>query len=88
MPRLGFTRAEAEAEAVRLATEFVAGLPGAASARCIGASADRSRSRSATGKHPVAWSVGFVFHPPGVVMDGGELFVAVDLETKVVTTRG
>jgi hypothetical protein len=29
----------------------------------------------------------FVRHPPEVVMDGGELFVAVDLETKTASIR-
>jgi hypothetical protein len=69
-----------------LATEFVAAMPGAESARCIGASAGLFTPRSASSKHPVVWSVGFVFHPPDVVMDGGELFVSVNLETKTVIT--
>jgi hypothetical protein len=61
-------------------------MPGTESARCIGAFADAFTQRSASSKHPVVWSVGFVFHPPDVVMDGGELFVAVNLETRAATT--
>lgn len=87
MPRLRFTRAGAEIEAIRLATAFVATMPGAGYARCIGAVADPFAPRSTSSKHPLVWSVRFVFHPPGVVMDGGELFVAVNLETRAVTTR-
>jgi hypothetical protein len=29
----------------------------------------------------------FVFHPPEVIMDGGELFVTVDLQAGAVATR-
>lgn len=85
MARLRFTRAEAEAEATRLASEFVAGLPGTSTDRCIGAFPDKTIPRSRASKHPVAWVVVFKTpQPPGVVMDGGELFVKVNLETNSV----
>ncbi len=87
MPRLRFTRAEAEAEATRRATQLVSGIPGAASSRCIGAIPDPLAPRGRSTKHPVSWIVAFVFHPPEVIIDGGELFVAVDLETGAVAIR-
>jgi len=88
MTRLRFTRTEAEAEATRLASELVAVLPGASSVQCVGAYPDTTAPRSHSSKHPVNWSVVFKApQPPGVVMDGGELFVTVNLETKVVAIR-
>ena len=87
MPHLRFTREEAEAEATRQATELVAGLPGASSARCKGAVPNPSAPRSRSTKHPVAWLVAFVFHPPEVIMDGGELWVAVNLGTGAVAIQ-
>jgi hypothetical protein len=88
MTRLRFTRADAEAEATRLALEFVAGLPGCGSDRCVGAFPDTSAPRSRASKHPVAWLV--VFKAPqlaGVVMDGGEMFVSVNLQTNAIAIR-
>jgi hypothetical protein len=87
LPRLRFTLKEAEAEATRLAAEFIAARPGYSSARCKGAVPDRCAPRSRSSKHPLTWLVCFVFHPPEVIMDGGELFVAVNLETGVVTIK-
>jgi hypothetical protein len=83
MPRLRFTREEAEAEATRLATEFVSGMAGAECARCLGAFPDRMMPKTSSSKHPVVWVVAFVFHPPDVIVDGGEIFVTVNLQTKV-----
>jgi hypothetical protein len=82
LPRLRFTLADAEAEATRLATEFVTRLPHSASARHVRTVPDGTAPQSSSSKHPVAWCVMFVYHPLEVVMDGGELFVAVNLETK------
>ena len=88
LARLRFTRADAEAEATRRATEFVAGLADSASYRCVRAYPDSSAAKSNSSKHPVAWIVVFVsVQPPGVVMDGGELFVVVNLEARVVAIR-
>jgi hypothetical protein len=87
MPRLRFTREEAEAEATRLATEYVRGLPGAESMRCVRAHPDSMAPKSRTSKHPVVWKVVFVFHDSTVLMDGGELFVSVDLETEAVSLK-
>jgi len=87
LPRLRYTRAQAEAEAILLATEFVSGLPGAVSGRCTGAHPDRMAPMSGSTKHPVVWVVIFAFHPPEVLMDGGELSLTVNLETKIVSIR-
>jgi len=87
--RLRFTRDEAECEAKRLATEFVAGLSNANGAQCRSVSPDGWAPKRRSSKHPVAWVVVFVFPPsdPHVVQDGGELFISVDLESKAVSTR-
>ena len=85
MTLLRFTRAEAEAEAIRLAEAFVVGLPGCASLQCVGALPDWTMPGSHASKHPVAWLV--VFLSPGATMNGGELFVAVNLETNAVAIR-
>ncbi len=87
MPRLRFTREEAEAEATRLATEFVAGLPGDEPSRCTGAIPDPFATQSRSTKHPVSWIVRFVFHPPELIQDGGDLLITVHLETGAVTIR-
>jgi hypothetical protein len=88
MARLRFTREEAEAEAMRRASEFVSVLPGASTDQCVGAYPDTTAMRSRSSKHPVAWLVVFKTPlPPGVVMDSGELFVTVNLETNVVAIR-
>jgi len=87
MPRLRFSREEAEAEARRLATEFVSCLPGVERLQCRSAMPDGLEPKSSASKHPVAWIV--VFAPcqsHEVVMDGGELFVKVNIETKAVSS--
>mgnify|MGYP006969361497 CR=1 FL=1 len=85
MTRRRFTRAEAEAEATRFASEFVAGRRGCSSDHCVGAFPDATAPRGRASKHPLAWVVVFKApQPPGVVMDGGELFVAVNLETNTI----
>jgi hypothetical protein len=88
VPRLRFTRAEAEEKAIRLATKFVAGLSGYESDRCAGAVPASSDMQSTSSKHPVVWVVMFrTPQPLGIVMDGGELFVTVNLETNAVSIR-
>lgn len=83
MARLRYTLEEARAKATALALEFAAGQAWGQLARC--ASANPSWVRQGTSsKHPTVWSVCFVFNPSDVVMDGGEIFVDVDLETEVV----
>jgi hypothetical protein len=86
MGRLRFTREQAQHEAARRASEFVSGLPNCAGFRLRGTHPDTTVSPSRNSKHPVAWLVVFAFDPPGV-MDGGELFVAVNLESGGVGIR-
>jgi hypothetical protein len=89
MARLRFTREQARAEASRRAAEFVSARPTFAGARLRGAYPDTTVPRSHSCKHPVAWVAVFAFDPPGgTVMDGGELFVSVDLESGAVAVCG
>ena len=84
MVRLRFTLAEAEEEATRLATEYVTRQPNTENARLHHVSPVKSAPKSAASKHPVVWCVSFVFHPPDVIIDGGELMLDVNVETKEV----
>jgi hypothetical protein len=72
------------AEATRLAKAFVDTLPNARSARCLGAHPDTFAPKSSSSKFPIVWTVAFVFHPPEVVADGGELLVSVNLDTRSI----
>ncbi len=89
MGRLRFTREQAQREAERRASEFVCGLPNCAGVRLWGAHPDRTVPQSRSSKHPVAWVVVLASDPPdgGGLMDGGEMFVAVDLESGGVAVR-
>ena len=87
LSRLRLTREEMAAEATRLATAFVKTLPESQSARCIGAHPDTFAPKSSSSKFSVVWTVGFVLHPPDVVVDGGELLVSVDIEKQSATIR-
>jgi hypothetical protein len=85
--RLRYSRAEAEA--TRRAEAFVAGRPDRDQLRHRGTYPDSSAPPSRSSKHPVAWVAVFAPIPPdGGVIDGGELFVAVDLESGSVAVRG
>jgi hypothetical protein len=88
MERLRFTLEQAQDEAARQAAAFVTGLPNCAGARLRGTYPDATVPQRRGSKHPVAWVAVFGFEPPdGVVMDGGELFVAVNLESGAVAVR-
>ena len=84
MPRLRFSYEEARTRAEELARVFVASQSWGDTGRCKGAMPLGLTLQGSSSKHPTVWSVCFVFHPPSVVMDGGELFVTVDLETEEV----
>ena len=86
MPRLRFSLEAAKTEAVRLASEYLVGLPNTESLSFQHASPDYRYPKNESLKHPIRWLIGFVLIPPepGDIQDGGELFIAVDLETKVV----
>jgi hypothetical protein len=79
--RLRYTLMEAQAEATRRAEAFVADRPDRDKFRLRGAHPDSLVPPSQASKHPVTWVVVYAPVPPeGGVIDGGELFVAVDLE--------
>jgi len=87
MARLRYTRAEAEAEAARLATGYVQALPDAGDAKLHHVSPANFAPMSNASKFPVIWSAVFVFPTPaGATVDGGELIVTVNVETKVVAS--
>ena len=89
MARLRYSRAQAEAEATRRAKEYVASRPNADQLRHRGTYPDSLVRSSHGSKHPVAGVAVFAPIPPdGCVMDGGELFVAVDLESGAVGIQG
>ena len=82
MARLRYSREEAQAESVRRAEAIVADRPDRDQWRLRGAFPNPPVPPSKASKHPVAWMVLFAPVPPeGGVIDGGELFVAVDLES-------
>ncbi|MDB5310755.1 MAG: hypothetical protein JWO38_4957 [Gemmataceae bacterium] len=89
MARLRYSRTEAQAEAQRRAEAFVADRPDRDQWRLRGTSPNTLVPPSRASKHPVAWVAVFAPVPPdGGVIDGGELFVAVDLETGGVGVLG
>jgi hypothetical protein len=86
--RQRYSRAEAQAEATRRAAEFVSGRPDRDEWRHSGTIPDSLSPPSQACKHPMGWVAVYAPIPPdGGVMDGGELFVAVDLESGVVAVR-
>ena len=87
MPRLRFTLDGAKAEAARLATELVAAIPGGNFWRCTGVGPDWKSPAGRSSKHPVRWVVTFVAYPLEAPMDGGEMFVSVDLGSGSVAVR-
>ncbi len=82
MARLRYSREQAQAEAIRRAEAFVTDRPDRDELRLSGAIPNTLVPPSQASKHPVAWFVLFAPVPPdGGVIDGGELCVAVDLES-------
>jgi hypothetical protein len=89
MGRLRYSREEAEAEAIRRAAEFVAKRSDARSWQNPRAMPNPLVPRSKASKHPVTWLVLFPpVLPDGGAIDGGELFVDVDLEANTVELFG
>ncbi len=85
MARLRYSREEAQAEATRRAEAFVSGRPDRGKIRLRGTVPDLTKPPSHSSKHPVAWVAIFAPIPAdGEVIDGGELEVAVDLESGLV----
>jgi hypothetical protein len=81
--RVRYSLAEARAEATRRAEAFVADRPDRDQWKLCGARPNTLVSPSRASKHPVAWVVMYSPVPP----DGGEMFVAVDLELSTVGLR-
>ena len=89
MSRLRFNLEEAEAEATRLATAFVQGVPELAAMELWRARPDRMAPRSSATKIPVMWVVLLEPNlPPGVVMDGGQVVLVRRLGCGVAWRRG
>jgi len=79
---------EARDEATRRGVAFVAARPDRDNWLLRGAGSNTTVLPSRASKHPFAWVVVFAPVPPeGGLIDGGELFVAVDLELGTVGIR-
>ena len=85
--RLRFTLEEMENVAIRLAIEHMRSVDPSGSSLCLGAVPDKGAPKSRCSKHPVVWSVGFVWHAPEVVLDGGDLWVQVNVETQSAVVK-
>lgn len=87
MPRIRFTLDESRAEATRLASEYVKTQKWFNQARFKGINPSLFAHKSPSSKFPVEWRAVYVFHGPDEIVDGGELFLDVNIETKVVKAR-
>lgn len=88
MARVRFSRTEMQAEATRRAEAFVAGRPDRDDWRHVSTTPDSIGAQRPSSKHPVVWLAMYAPVPPdGVVIDGGELFVVVDMEQDTVGVR-
>lgn len=87
MGRVRYSLAEAQAEATRRAAEFVAARPDRDEWRHISTSPDSFAPLRSSSEHPIVWVAMFAPVPPDrSVIDGGELFVIVDLQSGTVVT--
>jgi hypothetical protein len=85
MARIRYNVAEARQEAIRLAAAYVATLPGALGIELSDASSASTAPRSDASKHPVIWCVRYSpIRFADAVIDGGELLLDVNIETKTV----
>ena len=82
MPRLRYSLEDAKEAATEIAIEAIRGLSTFQTARLISVSPDKLSGQGHSSKHPSRWIAMFVWHDPSVILDGGETFVAVDLESK------
>ena len=88
MGRVRFSRAEAHDEATRRAAEFVAGRADRDRWWHVSTTPDGVGPPSRSSKHPVVWVAMYApVTPAGGAIDGGELFVVVDLESGAVAVR-
>jgi hypothetical protein len=83
--RLRYTRVDAESEATRLAMEYVSNDPSLSEADLAQVVSSTFAPKSKNSKFPVVWFAVFKFPSrPGVVVDGGELSLHVNIETREV----
>lgn len=88
MGRLRYSLTQAQAEATRRAEAFVADRADRDQWQLRGAFPNTLVPPSQASKHPVAWVVMYSPVPPeGSLIDGGEMFVAVDLELGTIGLR-
>ena len=87
MARVRFSRADAVAEATRRADAFVAGRADRDGWRHVSITPDGIGPPRTASKHPVVWVAMYAPVPPDGGIDGGELFVVVDLELGTVGLR-
>ncbi len=88
MARLRFTLEEARDLAELLADNLIAGMSWGTTVRKIGATPASPDRQGKSSKHPTAWTVIYQIKvPEGSTIDGGEVFVEIDLESKSATLR-
>jgi hypothetical protein len=82
MARLRYSLEEAKQAATQIAIEAIGMVETDYPARLISVAPDRAARQGLASKHPTRWMAVFVCHDPEMVLDGGETFVSVDLETR------
>ena len=82
MTRLRYTLDEARAAATGIAKRVIQCVDANQTARLISIRPDRMATQGLSSKHPTRGLAMFVWHDPNVTLDGGETFVAIDLESQ------
>lgn len=81
MARLRYSLEEAREQAELLADQLVAETSWTDTVQRTGAFASSLDRQGKSSKHPTVWTVVYQLRPPqGTTIDGGEVFVKVDLE--------
>ena len=83
MARLRCTREQAQAEAIRLAEEFLLTIPNSSDYKFSHAVPDTTLPRGDSGKIPAVWLVIYTYHKDGGTWDGCDLCIRVNVQTKV-----
>lgn len=88
MPRLRHTLEEARNLAELLADKLIASTSWGSSLQSLGASPATLDTQGNSSKHPTRWIVTCKPRlPQGSTVDGGEVFVSLDLESESATFR-
>jgi len=82
MVRLRYSLEEAKLAASKIANDAIQGLDAFRSASLISVTPDRVVPQGTSSKHPTRWIAMYVCHDPNVVLDGGETFGVIDLESQ------